>query len=85
VVNKDEQRARGAFEEVAKRQVSKGIRLSLGGQALMMQLCARFGLVKRAESMYTQLMKNSESASFRAWLKRQMVENSHNMHLINKS
>jgi tetratricopeptide (TPR) repeat protein/CheY-like chemotaxis protein len=85
MVNKDEQRARTAFEEVAKRQVSKGIRLSSGGQALMMLLCARFGLLKRAESMYTQLMKNSDSASFRAWLKRQMVENSHQKNLMNNS
>lgn len=73
-INGDTQRARSGLEEVAKRQVSKGVRLSSGGQTLLMTLCARLGLQKKADSLYAQLLKNTEFASTRAWLKRQMTQ-----------
>ncbi|WP_370264055.1 response regulator [Limnobacter sp.] len=60
-LNNDIERARNDLETVVKRQISKGIHLCLEGQLILMGLCARLGLAKKADSLRLQLTKSTNS------------------------
>ncbi|HEX4879321.1 MAG TPA: tetratricopeptide repeat protein [Limnobacter sp.] len=60
-LNNDVERARKDLETVVKRQISKGIQLCLEGQIILMGLCARLGLAKKAESIRLQLSKSTNN------------------------
>ncbi|HEY1057459.1 response regulator [Limnobacter humi] len=62
-LNNDVERARADLEVVVKKQISKGIQLCTEGRITLMTLCARLGLLKKAESLRQQLLKTTASTA----------------------
>jgi tetratricopeptide (TPR) repeat protein len=62
--------ARQELEAIAKKQIAKGIQLSIGGKIMFMMLCTRLGLAKKAESLKLQLFKTVQDKATLARIRR---------------